>query len=77
MIQAVSNTSQVIAATQSPGLINHFSPEDILVMDKSDEENQTIIKRLDPVALKVWLEDFTLGDLWERNIINAAQPFNK
>ena len=77
MIQAVSNTSQVIVATQSPGLINHFSPEDILVMDKSEEENQTIIKRLDPVALKVWLEDFTLGDLWERNIINAAQPFNK
>ncbi|NEW85159.1 MAG: AAA family ATPase [Mariniphaga sp.] len=77
MIQSASEKSQVIIATQSPGLISHFSPEDILVMDKSEEENQTIFKRLDSESLKSWLQDYTLGDLWERNILNAAQPFNK
>lgn len=77
MIQGVSAKSQVIIATQSPGLISHFSPEDILVMDKSEEENQTIFNRLDSASLNKWLQDYSLGDLWERNIISAAQPFNK
>ena len=77
MIQSASEKSQVIIATQSPGLISHFAPEDVLVMDKSEEENQTIFKRLDSASLKNWLQDYSLGDLWERNILNAAQPFNK
>jgi len=77
MIQGASVRSQVIVATQSPGLISHFAPEDILVMDKSEEENQTIFKRLDSASLNCWLQDYSLGDLWERNIINSAQPFNK
>ncbi len=77
MIQSASNKVQIILGTQSPGLISHFSPEDVIVMDKSIEENQTIFNRLSSKSLDKWLEEYTLGDLWERNIINAAQPFNK
>jgi predicted ATPase len=77
MIQAASNVTQIIVATQSPSLISNFSPEDIVVIDKSEEENQTIFNRLSSENLSVWLKDYTLGDLWERNIINAAQPFTK
>ena len=77
MVQAASAKCQVIIATQSPGLISHFSPEDVIVMDKSKEENQTIFKRLNSDELSMWLNEYTLGDLWERNIINAAQPFTK
>ena len=77
MIQSASSKAQIIIATQSPGLISHFSPEDIIVVDRSDEENQTIFKRLDSDSLGLWLQDYSLGDLWERNIINSAQPFNK
>jgi len=77
MILSASSKAQIIIATQSPGLLNHFAPEDILVMDKSISENQTVFNRLDPVKLNIWLEDFTMGDLWERNIFDAAQPFNK
>jgi len=77
MIKGASARSQVIVATQSPGLISHFLPEDILVMDKNTQENQTVFTRLDSDALKTWLQDYTLGDLWERNILDAAQPFNK
>lgn len=77
MIQTASSATQIIVATQSPSLISNFSPEDIVVIDKSDEENQTIFNRLNSENLNVWLEDYTLGDLWERNIINAAQPFTK
>jgi len=77
MVQVASNQSQIIIATQSPGLISNFKPEDIVVIDKSTEQNQTIFNRLNENDLKDWLNDFTLGDLWERNVLNFAQPFNK
>lgn len=77
MIQAASNKSQIIIATQSPGLIAKFNPEDIVVIDRSIQENQTVFSRLNSEDLKTWLNEFTLGDLWERNIINSGQPFTK
>jgi predicted ATPase len=77
MIQSVSTKSQIIAATQSPSLISHFSPENVVVIDKSQSENQSIFRRLNTDSLKNWLQDYSLGDLWERNILNAAQPFMK
>lgn len=77
MIQSASSKSQIIVATQSPGLISKFEPEDVIVMDRSVEENQTVFKRLNSHNLSVWFEKFTLGDLWEQNIINSGQPFIK
>ncbi|RYY06575.1 MAG: hypothetical protein EOP43_05935, partial [Sphingobacteriaceae bacterium] len=77
MIKAVSSAAQVIAATQSPSLISNFTPEDVIVIDKSEEEKQTVFNRLNSESLNSWLHEFTLGDLWERNIINSAQPFTK
>ncbi len=77
MIQVASSKAQIIIATQSPGLISNFKPEDIVVLDKNIEENQTVFNRLNSDDLNEWLQDFTLGDLWERNIINGAQPFIK
>jgi predicted ATPase len=77
MIQSASSKAQIIVATQSPGLISKFSPEDVVVIDRSETENQTIFNRLDSDLLKNWLSDSTLGELWERNIINSAQPFLK
>lgn len=77
MIKSASNKSQIIVATQSPGLISKFEPEDVIVMDRSLEENQTVFKRLNSDDLNVWFDKFTLGDLWEQNIINSGQPFIK
>ena len=77
MIQVASSKAQIIIATQSPGLISNFKPEDVVVMDKNIEENQTVFNRLNSNDLNEWLQNFTLGDLWERNIINGAQPFIK
>ena len=77
MIQSVSNKSQIIAATQSPGLIRNFCPEDVIVIDRSEVENQTIFNRLNSDYLEAWLKEYDLGRLFENNIINAAQPFSK
>lgn len=77
MIKAASSTTQIIAATQSPGLISFFAPEDVLVLDRNKEGSETTVRRLDGDQLHHWLTDYSLGDLWEKNILNAAQPFQK
>jgi hypothetical protein len=46
-------------------LLDYFEPEDVLVADRVDGATQ--IRRLDSAPLKVWLEDYSLGQLWEKN----------
>ena len=77
LIKLAATKSQIILATQSPGMVSHFNPEDIIVMNKNKEQNQTTFGRLDPEELKPWLEEYSLGELWQRNNFDSAQPFIK
>jgi predicted ATPase len=73
LIQSVTNSGvQVIVATQSADLISYFEPEDIITVDQ--KEGASEFNRLDSNDLKVWLEDFSLGNLWQRSIIKNGQP---
>ena len=65
LLKQASVSSQVIVATQSPILLDHFEPEDVLVADRVD--GATELRRLDGDRLKSWLEDYSLGQLWEKN----------
>lgn len=69
MKQAAAKGSQVIVSTQSVGLIDNFEPEDIITVDREDD--QSVFRRLDSDELKDWLEDYTLGELWNKNVIGA------
>lgn len=62
--QAAVNT-QVIISTQSSFLLDHFQPEDVLVADRV--EGGTEFTRLDSAKLDRWLQDYSLGQLWEKN----------
>jgi predicted ATPase len=77
LIQSASAKTQIIISTQSVNLIDCFDPEDIVTVDRSEEEKQSIFRRLETKPLRKWLEEYSLGDLWQRNIINSAQPFSK
>ncbi len=57
--------SRVIVATQSPTLVDYFEPEDVVVVDLVD--GATEFTRLAPAELGAWLDDFSLGQLWEKN----------
>lgn len=73
LIKSVSfKGCQVIIATQSTDLISHFDPEDIITVDQINGES--VFERLSTETLKQWLEDFTIDDLWKRNIISTGQP---
>ncbi len=65
LIKQVSVETQVVLATQSPRLLDHFRPEDVLVAERV--AGQTRFTRLDGAALERWLEDYSLGQLWEKN----------
>jgi predicted ATPase len=65
LIRQASVNTQVITATQSSLLLDHFSPEDVLVADRF--EGGTQLKRLNSADLGGWLEDYSLGQLWEKN----------
>lgn len=65
MIRSASVDTQVIVATQSPILLDYFEPEEVLVAERKDEE--TKLRRLETEPLKEWLEDYSLGQLWEKN----------
>lgn len=68
---AASKNCQVIIATQSTDLISHFEPEDIITVDQKNGES--VFERLNSEKLKIWLEDYTIDDLWKRNIIPTGQ----
>lgn len=69
MLKSISEYKQVIISTQSPELIDEFSPNDIIVVQR--EENQSTLKRLEAKHLSAWLEDYTLGQLWKKNVLGG------
>jgi predicted ATPase len=69
LIKRVSEKKQLIISTQSVELINHFSAEDIIVVDRVNDAST--FKRLDAERLKAWLEDYSLGELWTQNILGG------
>ena len=62
LIHAASSHSQVFLATQSVTLINHFGPDEIVVVERKDREST--FERLDEADLDEWLEEYSLGELW-------------
>ncbi len=67
LIQDAARRMQVIVATQSATLINHFSIEDIIVVNRKD--GQSTFERLKEADFAVWLEDYSTGELWAKNVI--------
>ena len=65
MLEHASVDSQIIVATQSPILLDYFKPEDVLVAERVD--GATEFHRQDSERLAAWLEEYSLGELWEKN----------
>ena len=69
LIKQASTKTQVIVGTQSPLLLDHFRPEDVLVANRVERATQ--LTRLESSKLATWLEDYSLGQLWEKNEIGG------
>lgn len=70
LVKQLSVRKQIILSTQSVELLNEFSPEDIIVVNRINESSS--FGRLDPESLKDWLEDdYSLGELWNKNLLGG------
>lgn len=69
LIHIASSKSQIILSTQSTQLISTFSPENIIITE--NENGATNLSHVEPSTLKTWLEDYTLGAIWQSNIIGG------
>ena len=69
MIRVLSRNRQVIVATQSPLMVDEFAPEEIFVTEL--KEGQTVITRQDEEYLSVWLEEYSTGELWQKNVLGG------
>ncbi len=65
LVKQAAVATQVILSTQSPLLLDHFQPEDVLVADRVGGGTQ--FTRPESARLASWLEDYSLGQLWEKN----------
>lgn len=69
MIKSASTKTQIIISTQSVNLINEFTADDIIVVERRD--NQTVFSRQSENDLNDWLQDYSLGQLWEKNVLGG------
>lgn len=69
IVKVTAKENQVICSTQSVTFANQFNPEDFIVVDQKD--GASTFKRVNEEALKDWLEDYSMGDIWSKNIIGG------
>lgn len=80
MIRALAVEKQIIVATQSPLLVDAFGLDEIVVLEMRD--GKTEVRRFEKAKenkdgkgneYQSWLDEFTTGELWQKNIL-GGQP---
>lgn len=69
LIKRASTNTQLIIATQSVELINNFSINDLIIVGRND--NQSTFHRLNEDDFTEWRNSYSVGELWEKNIIGG------
>ena len=69
LLLAASQRTQIMVATQSVTLVNRLTPEHVWTVNREDE--QSVFSKLSLTDDSAWLDDYSLGELWEKNIIEA------
>jgi predicted ATPase len=69
MLRAASQECQILLATQSVTLMNQFELADLIVVERRD--GGSVFDRPVPDRLREWLTDYSLGELWEKNLLGG------
>ena len=65
---------QVIVSTQSALLLNEFTAEDVIIVERA--QGQSTFRRLKRDDLSEWLNEYALGELWQKNVL-GGRPRNE
>ena len=77
LLRSAATKSQVIVCTQSVTLINQFAPEEIIVVERQGghstlrQTQGSAFERLVPEEIALWLEEYDIGELWEKNVVGG------
>ena len=69
LIKKAMAHTQIWLATQSVGLVNEFSADDILVVERDGLASR--FHRQSAERLAVWLQEYSLGELFENNVMGG------
>jgi predicted ATPase len=70
LLREASRRTQILVATHSDRLIRFLQPDEIMVMD-STEDGMTSVTWADNLDLDEWLKEFSLDELWRTGRIGA------
>jgi len=70
MAKSTSQDCQIVFATQSPSFLDHFEPENVIVVNS--HEGASVFEHLDAEKLSVWREEYSLGEIWEKNVVGGG-----
>lgn len=71
MIKDASIHAQIIIATQSKDLVDHFDIDNISVIEMDKETQSTTVTHLSDEEYHLWLQKYTVSELWDKNIIGG------
>lgn len=69
LIKSASHSSQVLVATQSATFLDHFAADDVVVAE--NEDGRSTFRRQSSDALTTWLERYSLGQVWQKDVIGG------
>jgi predicted ATPase len=69
LLKSAARQSQVIVSTQSVTLMEQFDLEDLLVVELNGAA--TTIERRSVERFVEWLDEYSLGELWEKNVLGG------
>ena len=69
LMKSAAQRHQLLVSTQSVELVNEFEADDIIVVGK--ERGASVFRRLDANKIADWLSDYSLGDLWKKNLLGG------
>jgi predicted ATPase len=70
LLKEAAENTQLVVSTQSAPLLNQFEPEQVVVVERLDGASH--FRRLEAEPLAEWLKDYALGELLQKNIIEAG-----
>ncbi|MFO0837078.1 MAG: AAA family ATPase [Phycisphaerae bacterium] len=70
LIKSAATKAQIVVSTQSDRFVDEFAVEDVVTVRRQGAAS--VFERLQPEPLADWLRDYTLGELWQKNVVRAG-----
>lgn len=70
LIRAASHRRQILVATQSPSFLDEFEASAVIVAENDGKRSS--FQRLDEQGLQEWLDQYSLGELWQKNVLGGG-----